>query len=471
MCSNPINLGDVVVACRSCDDCVETRINNWVYRAVAESSIAGHTYSFTLTYRDLPSGEMPVGAMVFNYSDIQRFFKSLRDAYLRHYKAVGELRYIVCGEQGSQGTKRVHWHVVVYSDQDLMPLGKWVDDTNSHVVKHSDVSPDTRYRWSFWPHGHLLFQIPNERGIRYALKYALKDQLGVSKSEGTNRYYKAQVWAASYFRMSKKPPIGFRFLRQQCDLAAAGGWVFPSFSLRVPGTNGFWFLSGKFAEYFAQRMSDINRTHIRVNGYPCHGFSSLYASIVAFDDAHGFSKIREVFDCVSQGTEQAASPEGVGPIAGFGEEYEASRQQAERRAQYRLRSVVSRCGGFGPCSGCFNALKHFDPEEYDRAIFARDEVIKRHIAAEGFRGVSVAPWDDVAEESYFFKASDVSRFESYWRRNHTVCSGWCALRTNPEVVQAFKRYESLARLSASCGGYQAEYSAGVGASGGKPRGL
>ena len=85
MCLNPIFSNGNKFACRSCNECVETRLNDWVVRALAESDVAGYTYALTLTYADLPTGEKPVGAIVFDYRDVKLFLKRLRSSYERHY--------------------------------------------------------------------------------------------------------------------------------------------------------------------------------------------------------------------------------------------------------------------------------------------------------------------------------------------------------------------------------------------------
>ena len=109
---------------------------------------------------------------------------------------------------------------------------------------------DTNYNTDVWPHGHILLQTPNAKGIRYALKYALKQQFGVAKSEGTNRLPKSENWAASFFRMSKKPPIGLPYLTKICDDAERGSYVYPSIKLRVPTIDGYWQPSGLLEQYF-----------------------------------------------------------------------------------------------------------------------------------------------------------------------------------------------------------------------------
>ena len=157
MCLTPIYHSDAkVFACRECNACIETRLNAWVSRALAESVVAGHTYAITMTYADLPNGLRPIGATVFDYSDIQRFLKHLRVKYHRLYGGSGQIRYIACGEQGSKGTQRVHWHIILFSQNDIRPAIEWVDFETQKPVAPDNVVMDTNYNTDVWPHGHIL---------------------------------------------------------------------------------------------------------------------------------------------------------------------------------------------------------------------------------------------------------------------------------------------------------------------------
>ena len=144
MCLTPIYHSDgKVFACRECNACVETRLNAWVSRALAESVVAGHTYAITMTYADLPDGRRPIGATVFDYSDIQRFLKHLRFNYHRFYGGSGQIRYIACGEQGSKGTQRVH-HDILWRDRHLgFKINPFNNRTNIILRIQNDMPMDT----------------------------------------------------------------------------------------------------------------------------------------------------------------------------------------------------------------------------------------------------------------------------------------------------------------------------------------
>lgn len=165
MCLSPSRLKDGSrVACRYCDLCRSNRLNDLIGRCIAEQCAASKTFSVTLTY----AGNTAQSA-VFRYADIQLMLKRLRkDGY--------SVRYICAGEYGEQ-KGRVHWHIILF-----------------FYGRSPSVKLERRVDWSYWPHGFSYFQNPDYKGIRYAIKYALKQDLGIKT-----------------VTMSKKPPLGYDF--------------------------------------------------------------------------------------------------------------------------------------------------------------------------------------------------------------------------------------------------------------------
>lgn len=122
---------------------------------------------------------------VLSYSDVQKFFKRLRNSGYR-------VRYIGAGEYGSD-KGRSHWHVVLffngaYPQLHLAPFGtksgrrQWIDE---------------------WPHGHIFPQVAEYGGFRYMLKYFLKSE-------------DLEVSDRKLFR-SKNPPLGMEFFKRVAD--------------------------------------------------------------------------------------------------------------------------------------------------------------------------------------------------------------------------------------------------------------
>lgn len=431
MCLTPIHHSDgKVFACRDCNACIETRLNAWVSRALAESVVAGHTYAITMTYADLPNGHRPIGATVFDYSDIQRFLKRLRFNYHRLYGGSGQIRYIACGEQGSKGTQRVHWHIILFSQNDIRPATEWVDFETQKPVAPENVMMDTNYNTDVWPHGHILLQTPNAKGIRYALKYALKQQFGAAKSEGTNRLPKSENWAASFFKMSKKPPIGLPYLIKICDDAERGSYVYPSTKLRVPTIDGYWQPSGLLEQYFLDRMHHINARIRRDTGRDAPQWESLVSEydsrMLNVDLTKQVETLHYGQNPQGGGDQEAFSPASRRAVV----ESQVKALRAENDAKAFQRSVgarhavvVRRCGSLGPCLDCF------------RGLSAHDKAESRRLWRE-----TIGQWwsfaDPEIREKYQkpFSKGFVRYFDATWRRFNPYPSPFCSLAGSDEAV-------------------------------------
>lgn len=177
MCTNPVTLPDGrQFACRVCWQCRENRVQDWVGRCIAESKTAWQTKVATLTYgRDAGYQVDHIRAQVLTYSDVQGWLKRMR------YHTPGGLRFFAVGEYG-HAKGRAHWHVIVFFNAALPP----------------DYREGERYLQStLWPHGWSYWDAADEKSIRYAVKYILKEN---GRAEQQNAY-----------GMSSRPPLGVRY--------------------------------------------------------------------------------------------------------------------------------------------------------------------------------------------------------------------------------------------------------------------
>lgn len=227
MCTAPNTLPDgTEVGCRECWQCAERKTDDWVGRCIAESKTALRTFSISLTYgRDVDDNVDHIRAALLTYSDVQKYFK-----YLRQLGYV--VRYFAVGEYGS--TKgRAHWHLIVFYYDNTAVIaerklynaeieagfrrGKLLPVPASAVPEH-EISTrgadgdllDVRFSDRCWPHGHAVWEelldgydAAAARAVRYVCKYLLKD----SQDEAS------QMLGP---RLSKKPPLGDAYFR---DLA------------------------------------------------------------------------------------------------------------------------------------------------------------------------------------------------------------------------------------------------------------
>lgn len=192
MCITPNRLDDgTEVACRKCRLCIRNRKSDWIGRCLAESKFSDKTYAVTLTYAE----EAGVSAVTLVYKDVQDFVKRLRKRY--------NVRYIAAGEYGTK-KGRAHWHIILF-----------------FKGEYPKVKEDARVDWEYWKKGFSYFQTPTWKGLRYILKYVLKDQDADS--------------ADSHLAMSKKPPIGHEFFMELAQQHVEHAIIPRSFMYKIAG--------------------------------------------------------------------------------------------------------------------------------------------------------------------------------------------------------------------------------------------
>lgn len=296
---------------------------------MAEKAIAGSTLLITLTYRDV-NGEKPLGARHFEYSDVMRFLKNLRRQYEYKYKTNGEIRFICAGERGSR-KDRVHYHIVLFSDKPIEGIGN---------LQKFDRRKNNRNEWSLWPYGHINVVEPDEAGMLYVLKYALKEQFNVVKSKGHKRFSKSENHSAGLFRMSKHPPIGQRFLETKINQLRYINATPVDFRIQIPGTKGYWYLNGPLAEWYAGQMYTLNEDIKNKTGRNAPQWSSLLRSV------ESRQKILEILE--------------------HGEKIEKN-DAFEWDARYKTyKQIRERCGNKTPCIECRRKMGQDEKARYAR---------------------------------------------------------------------------------------------------------
>lgn len=271
MCKSPNMLADgTLVACRKCWQCRSNRIDYWVGRCIAESKSAVATTSLTLTYgRDADGNESHARTAILTYSDVQKYFKQLRN---RGYPC----RYLVTGEIGSKNG-RAHWHGLVFWQERVPQTMTDYGGNSWHEAKR--VQPievpivwDKRFNEPCWPHGFSHW-VPVNKGhekgsIAYACKYINKDV--------------DDPTAQSKFAMSKKPPIGAQYFvnraQRYVDERISPQDPFYQFPMEAKRKNGeivTFMLAGKVLEIFCQAF--IDKWKEQVGGhYPHSDFLDEY---------------------------------------------------------------------------------------------------------------------------------------------------------------------------------------------------
>jgi len=402
-CQRPLIIEGVTVACRSCDYCVGRRVRAWCARAMMEKACSPATLVVALTYSE-DTEHSRRSARMFDYKDVSDFIKRLRRRMDYHLGAKGALSFIAAGEQGDR-FKRCHWHVVLFGQVDFLSLGEWSAPWGKVTDRKDIVSPKPvggdpatvwRRGWDLWPHGFVTVQEPDYGGMRYAMSYALKDQFNVRNSAGLARQGKAEVFGTGYLAMSKKPPIGARFVDDYVAACAAGGYVPPTRKLMIPGLDRPWWPSGLIADRLLFGLAAVNGAIKEQTGRDAAGWSSLlYEARESDDDLERLG----VFDG-EQDDESGAAVQ----IEANTRDNAATRERGQKRR---------RCGSSEACNLCLRGLSPGDLET---------------------AGISEAA------DGFFTRASDGYSADAFTRRQRDGKSKGpnplCGLYGNP-VIRAF----------------------------------
>lgn len=180
----------IMVPCGRCLGCSLSRAEAWSLRCIHEASYHERSCFITLTYRDenLPSNTGDYPTLIPRH--VQLFLKRLR-------KKHGKLRYLYCGEYGSQ-TQRPHYHMLVF--------GYEPQDKILHSVNHRGDRLYTSATIDFeWKLGNCLIGDLTEASAGYTCRYTIKKQ-----TDG-HQFYLDRGQHPPYIQMSRRPGIGAQF--------------------------------------------------------------------------------------------------------------------------------------------------------------------------------------------------------------------------------------------------------------------
>lgn len=186
----------IELPCGKCIGCTLRYARDWTTRIMHEASLHNENAFITLTYetKKLPPGEL------LRHRDWQLFMKKLRDKY-----APKKIGYYVAGEYGPQGG-RPHYHAILFNHN-------FADRTKIRVLDQSD---NQLYRSSeldkLWRNGFASIGLVTPQSAAYVARYCLK-KVNTAPSE-RNKTSDDQVDTKEYSRMSTRPAIGLRWLRQ-----------------------------------------------------------------------------------------------------------------------------------------------------------------------------------------------------------------------------------------------------------------
>lgn len=233
-CTSPVRYpfqGEMYTrSCGRCRNCLSRNKRDVAGRAAAEAFTAAEVVCFTLTYgRDEQGNHLP-GAADFVLKDRQNFLKRLRAwlhdearrsvggpkrgasghaahvrAYWKHRisEVLPKVRFVGCGERGKNGSRRCHWHVIIFGSRP-MGLTSTAKGPDGHYV---------REKHPLWKAGFCTVDVlPVEdmghkmRAVRYCVKYLTK-----ARAVPLRERRMGVPVEAKFFR-STHTPLGYQFL-------------------------------------------------------------------------------------------------------------------------------------------------------------------------------------------------------------------------------------------------------------------
>lgn len=134
--------------CRKCEPCLATRLRSWLLRMILEAMLYDDDQVTFCTFTYAPAF-LPESEDIAKHQ-LQKFFKRLR----KSFNLSTHVRYVAALEKGTQGTKRFHWHAILY--------GLRFTSVNKHFLSNA------------WGQGFIEWKPATAGRMAYVLKYVIK---------------------------------------------------------------------------------------------------------------------------------------------------------------------------------------------------------------------------------------------------------------------------------------------------------
>lgn len=168
------------IPCGKCLQCRLFKASEWSLRLMCEAKSHWrdgilHAMMLTLTYNDanLPRrGEIIGGEL--DRRHVQLFMKRLRKHFRDH-----KIRFFGCGEYGTRGTLRAHYHIIIFGVlfDDAIQTG----ESESGRPVFGSKTLDTL--WGMADEGRCTISELTEKSAEYVARYTLKKQGGMARDE------------------------------------------------------------------------------------------------------------------------------------------------------------------------------------------------------------------------------------------------------------------------------------------------
>ena len=238
--------GDKAVLPLPCGKCIQCKINHakeWAVRCVLEALEHQSNFFITLTYDD---EHLPVDGKLHK-DELQRFFKRAR-------KEFGSFKYLACGEYGTGGTHRPHFHILAF--------GLDIPDQRA-VLGH----PKSKRFEKVWPYGAYSIDEVSYASANYVAQYSMKK---IWKNADTGEFIVA----------SNRPGIGYSWcvknINKLLEYDAVYGYFGDVREARLPRyfDKVAEILDGERFEWMKKKRLDKDNS-IEINKMLVHCFSEV----------------------------------------------------------------------------------------------------------------------------------------------------------------------------------------------------
>ena len=205
----------IQIPCRQCTGCRTEYSRQWAMRNVHEASLHERNVFITLTYDD---DHLPLLGPSEEHNTLVKdhfrlFIKSLRKPHKKlEWIPPKKIRFYMCGEYGEKGTKRPHYHAILFNTYfpDMVPLEGKKNLFKSEILRQ------------IWGKGHVSVGAVTFESAAYVSKYVQKKINGQKKDEHyrvidkeTGEYLGQRQ--QEYANMSRRPGIAGDWLAKYKD--------------------------------------------------------------------------------------------------------------------------------------------------------------------------------------------------------------------------------------------------------------
>lgn len=154
------------VPCGKCSGCLNRRASAWSFRLMQEEKASDTAYFITLTYATQHACITRNGYLSTKKSDLQKYFRSVRDDHRYRKSKNKSIKYFAVGEYGGK-IKRPHYHVLLFNGQlDIMFSKKDIA-----LLKMSNFDGQQRVISKHWTKGHVTVGTVSGASVGYVMKY------------------------------------------------------------------------------------------------------------------------------------------------------------------------------------------------------------------------------------------------------------------------------------------------------------